>query len=252
MNDIELKTWLDKEVSKRDVVGELSLDKPDPLLIASKYKDSYISVICALFAYGNAALIVRFLQSLDFSLLDEGEEKIISSLSGSYYRFQNTKDVIALFIALRRAKLQSSLEDIFLQGYKRENNILEGLATLINALEEFYPYESRGYRFLLGLAPTLKSKSTYKRWNMFLRWMVRKDSLDMGLWKSVEKKDLLMPLDTHTFQTSRKLGLLQRKSYDLKAVIELTNKLKEFDPNDPVKYDFALYRLGQEGALTNI
>ncbi len=247
MNDFELKTWLDKEVSKRDVQGELSLEKPDPLLVATKHQDCYISVICALFAYGNAALIVRFLQGLDFSLLDTSEDKIISSLSKSYYRFQNSKDVIAIFIALRRAKLESSLEDIFLQGYQKEHDVLDGLASLITSLENLYPYESGGYRFLLGSAPTKKSKSTYKRWNMFFRWMVRKDSLDLGLWENVDKKDLLMPLDTHTFQVSRKLGLLKRKSYDLKAVIELTQKLKEFDKNDPIKYDFALYRIGQEG-----
>jgi len=247
VEDSKLLVWLEKEVAKRDVAGELSLDKPDPLLVATKYHDCYISVICALFAYGNAALIVRFLQGLDFSLLDASEDKITSSLSKSYYRFQNSKDVIAIFIALRRAKQESSLEDIFLQGYQKEHDVLDGLASLITALEKFYSYESRGYRFLLGKAPDKKSKSTYKRWNMFLRWMVRKDSLDLGLWENVDKKDLLMPLDTHTFQVSRKLGLLKRKSYDLKAVIELTQKLKEFDKNDPIKYDFALYRIGQEG-----
>jgi uncharacterized protein (TIGR02757 family) len=92
----------------------------------------------------------------------------------------------------------------------------------------------------------LFSNGAYKRYNMFLRWMVRDDNLDIGLWKKVDTKDLIIPLDTHTFKVSQKLGLLSRKTYDLKAAVELTNKLKEFDPNDPVKYDFALYRLGQE------
>ncbi len=81
---------------------------------------------------------------------------------------------------------------------------------------------------------------------MFLRWMVRSDHLDMGLWTKIEKRDLIMPLDTHTFQVSRRLGLLERKSYDMKAALELTEQLRIFDPEDPVKYDFALYRLGQE------
>ena len=78
------------------------------------------------------------------------------------------------------------------------------------------------------------------------RWMVRSDALDMGLWSKIDKKDLLMPLDTHTFKVSQRLGLLKRKTYDMKATIELTNKLKKFDNSDPIKYDFALYRLGQE------
>jgi uncharacterized protein (TIGR02757 family) len=78
--------------------------------------------------------------------------------------------------------------------------------------------------------------------------MVR-DGIDFGLWKRVEKKDLIIPLDTHTFNVSHKLGLLNRKTYDLESAILLTNKLKEFDKTDPVKYDFALYRIGQNENL---
>ncbi|MDD3856306.1 TIGR02757 family protein, partial [Sulfurimonas sp.] len=85
-----------------------------------------------------------------------------------------------------------------------------------------------------------------KRWMMYLRWMIREDNIDRGLWNGVDKSDLIIPLDTHTFNVSKKLGLLQRKSYDLEAAVELTCKLKEFDKNDPLKYDFALYRIGQE------
>ena len=81
---------------------------------------------------------------------------------------------------------------------------------------------------------------------MYLRWMVRHDHIDMGLWSRVDKKDLIMPLDTHTFKVSHKLGLLTRKTYDLQAAIELTETLSLFDAQDPVKYDFAIYRLGQE------
>ena len=91
-----------------------------------------------------------------------------------------------------------------------------------------------------------KGAGALKRWMMFLRWMVRNDVIDMGLWSGVEPADLIIPLDTHTFATSQKLGLLKRKTYDLQAAIELTQKLKEFDAEDPLKYDFALYRIGQE------
>ena len=78
--------------------------------------------------------------------------------------------------------------------------------------------------------------------------MVRKDALDLGLWSEISLQDLLMPLDTHTQKMALKWELLKRKSYDFKAVLELTQKLKEFDPKDPIKYDFALYRLGQGGS----
>jgi len=243
----EIKTILDREAEARNTHFELSNEKPDPLLVASAYRDESIALICALFAYGNAGLIVKFLKTLDFSLLDASDEKIKKELSAHYYRFQNSEDVISLFIALKRLRSQESIENIFYAGYQKEENILDGLWGFIEALQSVYPRETRGYSFLIGAVPKNPSTSgTYKRYMMYLRWMVRKDALDMGLWSKIDKKDLLMPLDTHTFQVSRRLGLLKRKTYDMKASIELTDTLRTFDAADPVKYDFALYRLGQE------
>ncbi|MGB1031203.1 MAG: TIGR02757 family protein, partial [Flavobacteriales bacterium] len=88
--------------------------------------------------------------------------------------------------------------------------------------------------------------SSSKRLNMFLRWMVRSDNrgVDFGIWKSISPSALLLPLDVHTGNVSRKLGLLSRKQNDWKAVIEVSNVLKEFDPKDPMKYDFALFGIG--------
>lgn len=208
-------------------------------------------MICALFAYGNAKLIVKFLDSLDFSLLNSSDDVITKELKGFYYRFQKEIDVSEFFITIKRLKDIDTLENIFYQGYKKENSVIDGLNSLISQITALNNFTSHGYNFLIGSPPTLKSKSTYKRYNMYLRWMVRKDSLDLGLWKSVDRADLLMPLDTHTFNISKKIGLLKRKSYDLKSVIELTAKLKEFDKNDPIKYDFALYRIGQEKILVD-
>ena len=246
----KIKQMLDNEVKNRNQQTELSYDKPDPLLIASKYKDESIALICALFAYGNAKLIVKFLDSLDFSLLEASDEVIKKSLSAHYYRFQNSDDVVAIFIALKRLKKIESIENLFYKGYRKEHNVLDGLWTFISALQEVYPYESRGYKFLIGSVPKkINSAGTYKRYLMYLRWMVRSDELDLGLWSKIDKKDLLMPLDTHTFKVSQKLGLLERKTYDMKATLELTSKLKTFDSLDPIKYDFALYRLGQEKVI---
>jgi len=247
MKPSEIRTILEREAAKRNDRGELSYERPDPLLVASRYQDPSIALICALFGYGNAGLIVKFLETLDFSLLECSEEQIREALSNHYYRFQKSADVTALFIALGRLKQIDSLENIFYEGYKREESILDGLWVLIGKLQEVYPCESYGYRFLIGNIPQSIAKAgTYKRYMMYLRWMVRKDTLDMGLWSKIDKKDLLIPLDTHTFHVSRRLGLLKRKSYDMKAVLELTQTLREFDAEDPVKYDFALYRLGQE------
>ena len=243
----DIKTLLDHEVKARNNSAELSFEKPDPLFVASQYQDESIALICALFGYGNAGLIVQFLHSLDFSLLESSEAQIRKVLSSHYYRFQKSEDVSALFIALKRLREEESIEDIFYEGYKKEANILDGLWHFIERLQSVYPRRTQGYDFLVGSIPKkVPSAGTYKRYMMYLRWMVRKDALDMGLWSKIDKKDLLMPLDTHTFQVSRRLGLLKRKTYDMKASIELTATLRTFDPKDPIKYDFALYRLGQE------
>ena len=249
MNDKELKALLDREANSRNSLDELSYQKPDPLLIASRYKDEKIALISALFAYGNAKQIVKFLDSLDFWLLERSEDEIKEGLANSYYRFQKSEDVIALFIALKRlSENGESIESIVYNGYKSSKDIRDGLKSLIIKIKDIYPHSSSGYDFLIG---KLNSSAPFKRYMMYFRWMVRRDNLDMGLWSKIDKRDLIIPLDTHTHKVSLKLGLINRKSYDMKSAILLTEKLKEFDSNDPVKYDFALYRIGQEGLIDN-
>ncbi len=250
MNLSEAKALLDAEVKKRNNAAELSFDRPDPLLVASRYRDESIALICALFGYGNAHQIVKFLDTLDFSLLDEDEAQINKVLGRYYYRFQKGEDVAALFIALKRLKAQESIENIFFEGYRREENILDGLWHFIECIRKIYPHRSYGYDFLVGKIPSKMAQAgTYQRYMMYLRWMVRSDAVDMGLWSKIPPKALLMPLDTHTFSVAKRLGLLKRKSYDMKAVLELTELFREWDADDPVKYDFALYRIGQEKIL---
>ena len=245
MKDVRLR--LDREVKARNTQREVSAEKPDPILIAKRHNDESIALICALFAYGNVKAIIKFLENLDFSLLEASDEVIEKELSSHYYRFQNSQDITTLFMALKRLKEIDSIENIFYEGYKKEENVLDGLWNFILTMKEVYPRESRGYKFLIGSVPKkVGSAGTYKRYLMFLRWMIRSDEIDLGLWSKINKKDLLMPLDTHTFNVSQKLGLLKRKTYDMKAVLELTETLKKFDAFDPIKYDFALYRLGQE------
>ena len=160
---------------------------------------------------------------------------------------------MAVFKTFRILKKEHSLEELFFEGYKNENSVLEGIDFVIQKIKEKANYSSFGFDFLVG-NPLKRDKNgkikdsnaPYKRWNMFLRWMVRFDTLDLGLWKKIDKKDLILPLDTHTFKVSKKLGLLENRTYNLKSALEISQKLKEFDANDPIKYDFAIYRLGQE------
>lgn len=246
-NLLHVKSSLDRWVNLRNSPKELQNEAlPDPLQVAQVHKDEYISLICALFGYGNARAIVNFLSSLDFSLLHVNEQQLKKELKNRVYRFQNNQDIVEFFITLQRLKQETSIEDIFLQGYQKNHDVMAGINQIIQKLYSLNPHHSRGYTFLLGKTFQTKPISTYKRWNMYLRWMVRDDALDMGLWKKANKAHLLAPLDTHTHKMALKLKLIQRKTYDFKAVLELTKTFQKFDKNDPIKYDFALYRLGQE------
>lgn len=245
----QLQARLDAEVALRNRIGELSIEKPDPLMIARRTRDECHALSCALFAYGNVQAIVAFLSDLDASLVDADDEQIVRSTSGKYYRFQNSEDIAQWLITLGRLKRQGGIEKTFKLGYDKEG-VLGGISAVIETLYDLNGYRSQGYTFLIGKPiKRIAGTSAMKRWMMYLRWMVRNDSLDMGLWDVIRPHELIMPLDTHTFSLSKKLGLLQRKQCDLKAALELTETLRSFDPNDPIKYDFALYRLGQEGIV---
>lgn len=241
-----LKERLDLEVERRNCASELCEEKPDPLMVARRHNDELSALVCALFAYGKASFIVRFLNSIDFTLIDAEEAFILEASREYCYRFQTPDDSAQLLITLRRLKLEGGAQRAFMQGYE-EHSLFEGLKSLIDRLYMLNSYRSNGYQFLIGKPlSTVAKASALKRWLMYLRWMVRCDELDMGLWSGVDRADLLMPLDTHTFNVSCRLGLLKRKQCDFRASMELTEQLKRFDPHDPVKYDFALYRLGQE------
>ncbi len=143
------------------------------------------------------------------------------------------------------------------QFYKRHDSLEEAFARFMNPDEPTTENALIGFhRFFFQLPdapartqkhiPTPLRNSTCKRLNMFLRWMVRTDEngVDFGLWKNISPAQLLIPLDVHVDRVARRFGLLQRKQTDWQAVLELTQTLRRFDPNDPVKYDFALFGLG--------
>lgn len=248
-----------------------NLQTPDPLIIVRKYAHhphfAEIALLCALLSYGNAKQIVAFLGKLDFGLLDSHTCK---KRAMPYYRFQSAKDIETLFrifeVCIERGGIRAvfahALERTTPTPYRILNAIYHSIATLRSIAKEL-GIQSRGVEFALGArlisesgteavrAPfNPKGKSPLKRWNLFVRWMVRDDAIDFGIWQDMIKpSELIIPLDTHTFKVGQKLGLLQRKSYDLAAALELTDSLRRFCPSDPVRYDFALYRIGQSGQI---
>ncbi|WP_457744457.1 DUF2400 family protein, partial [Sulfurimonas sp.] len=113
MSIVSVKERLDAEVLKRNTTDEVSEEKLDPILVAKRYNDPNIALICALFSYGNVAQIVKFLNGLDFSLLEKSNEEIKKNLQNHYYRFQKSEDIVALFIALKRLNAVTTIETLF-------------------------------------------------------------------------------------------------------------------------------------------
>jgi uncharacterized protein (TIGR02757 family) len=136
-----------------------------------------------------------------------------------------------------------SLETAFVSHILPQSPNIE--ASLLNFNKKFFSLEDVPHRTRKHVSSPATG-SACKRLNMFLRWMVRSSEkgVDFGLWQNIRPAQLLMPLDVHVERVARRLNLLQREKTDFKAVLELTENLRQFDPNDPVKYDFALFGLG--------
>jgi uncharacterized protein (TIGR02757 family) len=137
------------------------------------------------------------------------------------------------------------LKNLFIQGYEHNHDsILKALVSFSEEININNKAKQGNYFHYLISNPAHGSVS--KRMNLFLRWMIRKDEIDPGIWYEIPASKLIMPVDTHIARVSKRLRLVKRKSVDLKFAIELTDRLKKFDPDDPVKYDFALCHIGIE------
>jgi uncharacterized protein (TIGR02757 family) len=247
----ELKKYLDKNY----LSYKKAYSSEDPVWLLHKLKDEknleLTAFIFSCFAYGRVDIMNKFLNNLTARLnenvyeftLNFNESKDKKYFANLYYRFNISNDLLFLFKKLRQAVLEfGSLKKLFLKGYSvADDNILSGLMSFTDYLKKGVKSSSK-FHYLI---PDSRKNSTCKRLNLFLRWMVRKDEIDPGLWsKEIKTSKLIIPVDTHVYRISRQLKLIDRISCDMKFAIELTEKLKEFDPEDPVKYDFALCHIG--------
>ena len=175
-----------------------------------------------------------------------------SLFNGFVHRFNRGDDVVCLFWFARQMIEESgSIGGFFMKGYSPEQmNVKEALSAFsknVLSLDSSAVYGKKrlapkaGVRFFF---PDPEDGSPCKRLNLYLRWMVRRDRLDFGQWTGVDPAKLVVPLDTHIARISRNIGLTRRASPDWKMAEEITGALKALDPKDPVKYDFALCRLG--------
>ncbi len=249
------KLALDELVEKfetPDFIGD------DPVQFPHRYEkkqDIEISgFISSAFAYGNRKKIIENLSRIHKILNKNPYEFIINFdidrdaelFKGFLYRFTGEKDILCLIYSLSQVlKKFDSLEDAFLQGFSKEdNNVKQGLINFVNLLRSHLPCDEECGRSFIHLVPSPATGSACKRLNLFLKWMVRKPPVDLNIWNGVPAGKLIIPLDVHVSRVSIQLGLTERKSNDWKKAEEVTEKLKQFEPDDPVKYDFAIFSAG--------
>ena len=235
--------------------------EPDPLQFPHRYKDKkdieLIAFISSIFAYGNINQIMNtltkittLLGKLPIDYLNKSNKnKIRKDFKGIIHRFFTNEDIINFILLLKGIYSNyNSLEEIFMKGYNSEvlniKSSLENLSkTLLTNFESMLGDNNitRGIKFMI---PFPSNGSACKRMNLFLRWMVRKDELDFGLWECVDKSKLVIPVDTHIARICKELKLTKMKNVSWKMAEEITNNLKQIDDKDPVKYDFAICHIG--------
>ncbi len=221
----------------------------DPIYFAHQYQNpkdqEVIAFIASMMAFGHVRMIMNSLNWVFRKLGPRPYEKIIHLKSfeifnGFCHRWVDDVSLKAFFYSLQKSLLKhTSLHAFYLA---QSGSHLQKMTCMMKGLHDVKVLNKKGYRFLLSWPD--KSNAS-KRLNMFLRWMVRSEYPDLGLWTNgVSPADLLMPVDTHIFRLSTLLGLCTQKSPNLKAVLEITENLRKINPKDPVAADFALTRLG--------
>lgn len=220
--------------------------KDDPIQIPHRFtneEDITISAfVTSCFAYGNRKVFIKKLNELFETINNQPYKYVLNfepkKLQNFNYRFSKSVDVICFFEKLHELYKTSNLKKLFQENYNGNiQNMLQAICDYFYCNTEL----TQGYCHLI---PNPQKGCAMKRMNMFLRWMVRKPPVDFGIWNFIPQSELLIPFDTHVARMSRHLGLLKRNSNDFKAVKELTTCLKNFDNQDPVKYDFALFGYG--------
>ncbi len=226
----------------------------DPIQIPKSFSEKedieIAAFLSATIAWGNRKSIInnarkwiRMMDNSPFDFVMSHTEKDLKSLLSFKHRTFNGIDAVFFIQALQNIyKFHGGPEQVFITGYEKEKNIYSAISYFRRIFFEI-PHPERTGKHISNV----EKNSAAKRINMFLRWMVRKDKsgVDFGLW-DLPAAALMLPLDVHTGNVSRNLGLLNRKQNDWKAVEEVTSNLRNFDPNDPVKYDFALFGMGVE------
>ena len=245
-----IQSFLDQKVLSFNHTSFIETDPIQvPALFTTKENIEIAGFLAATLAWGqrptiirNARWLIAHMGNNPIEFLQRETEDDWIVFSDFKHRTFNGTDCIYFLKALRNIyQNHGGLEQVFTDGYLIDRTVF---SALVHFRKIFFELEHE-HRTEKHVSDVEKGAAA-KRLNMFLRWMVRTDrsGVDFGLWKRIPASALMLPLDVHTGNVARKLGLLTRTQNDWRAVEEITARLREFDPMDPIKYDFALFGLG--------
>jgi uncharacterized protein (TIGR02757 family) len=249
VNQAELKSFLDEKVIQYNNLDFIESDPVQiPHLFTQKEDIEIAGFLSATIAWGNRKMIIKnahrmmdLMGNAPYDFVMSHNEDNLERLESFVHRTFNGQDFTTFIRSLQHIyKNHDGLEAVFSKYQEKEH-----LQKSIHEFKKIFFEIPHQIRTQKHISDPLNG-SAAKRINMFLRWMVRQDNkgVDLGIWKNISPASLSCPLDVHSGNVARKLGLLTRKQNDGKALTELDFKLRELDPNDPVKYDFALFGLG--------
>ncbi len=249
MNKAELKSFLDFKVRQYNTPEFLATDPVQIPHRFSKKEDIEIAgFLTATIAWGNrksilnnAGKLMNLMDLAPFDFVINHNENDLHRFEGFVHRTFNSTDLVYFIHSLQNIYLNHGGMEAIFNKYQQGETLQPAIHHFKDVFFEL-PHEKRTEKHV---SDPLKN-SAAKRINMFLRWMVREDTggVDFGLWNSILPSVLSCPLDVHSGKVARKLNLLQRKANDAKALAQLDKNLRKLDPDDPVKYDFALFGLG--------
>jgi uncharacterized protein (TIGR02757 family) len=262
----KLKPILDRFYADFDFEGAIARDPIEFPHSYQRTEDREIAgLISASFAYGSVNLFKAVLRQL-FSIMGSSPYEFILNFdlkkegglfSGIKYRFNENQDIIAFFNLLHMTiKEHGSIQQAFKIHYSNDDaDIGRALGGLVDTVLQYDTSAVYGRNIrpagLLQLMTSPAKGSACKRMNLFLRWMIRDRDIDFGIWQGVQKSGLVIPLDTHIARISKCLGLTDRAAADWKTALDITASLKVLDPDDPLKYDFALCHQGISGLCSS-
>jgi uncharacterized protein (TIGR02757 family) len=254
INDLRLpvmKEYSDNLCDLYNTYNRREFVHPDPLEFLYEYDDpedrEIVGLISSCLAYGSVWQILKTVRRvLDTIgpprkfLLNATHEKLVQTFKDFKYRFTKGEELATMLFGVGRViTIHGSVRDCFLEGYSpKDKNTINGLGYLVAAISEVFKERPR------SLLPSPAGGSACKRLNLFMRWMVRKDAVDPGGWDQIPPSKLIVPMDVHMGRICRRLKLTSRSQSDMKAALEVTEAFRKIEPDDPVRYDFCLTRLG--------